>query len=282
MSAKSSTGPDAWAENWEEQADKVTSDTPPPPAEKKVSSKVTKAQRRAQQAEFNRQLWAEAESPQTFHFLESRSDVPLRQEFKPAVTVLSRNPQIATRGSGLDGTTAGMSRLGVNDDDSDEEGGRAALPTAEERQAMALRNLEDRQRKYEEVRERLFGSPSAPTSGASSPRSATPPTKPYEGRGKGRGGRGNGRENRDNTNRDNSANSSKRDSSAASGKSRQLYDPDSPRTSAGQNSRREKQSVSRPNTDGTQAPRQPIRSPRGPDSSGRGGFRGGFRGGRGG
>jgi hypothetical protein len=28
--------------------------------EKKVSSKVTKAQRRAQQAEFNRQLWAEA------------------------------------------------------------------------------------------------------------------------------------------------------------------------------------------------------------------------------
>lgn len=30
------------------------------PPEKKVSSKVTKAQRRAQQAEFNRQLWAEA------------------------------------------------------------------------------------------------------------------------------------------------------------------------------------------------------------------------------
>lgn len=33
---------------------------PQPPPEKKVSSKVTKAQRRAQQAEFNRQLWAEA------------------------------------------------------------------------------------------------------------------------------------------------------------------------------------------------------------------------------
>jgi hypothetical protein len=31
-----------------------------PPSEKKVSSKVTKAQRRAEQAEFNRQLWAEA------------------------------------------------------------------------------------------------------------------------------------------------------------------------------------------------------------------------------
>ncbi|PYH79257.1 hypothetical protein BO82DRAFT_315614, partial [Aspergillus uvarum CBS 121591] len=271
MSAKSSTGPDAWAENWEEQADKLVADTTPPPAaEKKVSSKVTKAQRRAQQAEFNRQLWAEAESPQTFHFLEARSDVPLRQEFKPAVTVLSRNPQIATRGSGLNGATAGMSRLGLNDDDSEDDG-RAALPSAEERQAMALRNLEDRQRKYEEVRERLFGSPSAPTSGASSPRSATPPTKPYEGRGKGRG-RGNGR--------DNSSNSSKRDSSAASGKSGQLYDPDSPRTNPGYNSRREKQPAGRTNTDGTQSPRQPIRSPRGPDSSGRGGFRGGFRGGR--
>lgn len=36
---------------------------PTPPPEKKVSSKVTKAQRRAQQAEFNRQLWAEAYVP---------------------------------------------------------------------------------------------------------------------------------------------------------------------------------------------------------------------------
>lgn len=35
-------------------------DAPTPPPEKKVSSKVTKAQRRAEQAEFNRQLWAEA------------------------------------------------------------------------------------------------------------------------------------------------------------------------------------------------------------------------------
>lgn len=35
-------------------------ETTAPPPGKKVSSKVTKAQRRAQQAEFNRQLWAEA------------------------------------------------------------------------------------------------------------------------------------------------------------------------------------------------------------------------------
>lgn len=86
MSAKSAAGPsDAWDDDdWESQADVrsffsphfyflrrlgarltsaqklVAEPTPLPASEKKVSSKVTKAQRRAQQAEFNRQLWAEA------------------------------------------------------------------------------------------------------------------------------------------------------------------------------------------------------------------------------
>ncbi|CAK43828.1 hypothetical protein An01g07090 [Aspergillus niger] len=288
MSAKPSSGPDAWEEDWESQADSFAVESAPPPQEKKVSSKVTKAQRRAQQAEFNRQLWAEAyvyynydfadvcltvfryrESPQTFHYLEARSNVPLKQEFKPTVTVLSRNPQIATRqSSSVDAASAGMRRLGLNeDDDSDED--KPPQPTPEERQAIALRNLEEKQRKYEEVRERLFGSPSAPTSGASSPRSATPP-KQHEGRGKGRS-RGNGRDN----NRD------KRDSSAASGKSKQLYDPGSPKPNSSFGPRREKQSGVR-REDDSQSPRQPIRSPRGPDSSGRGGFRMGNRGARGG
>ncbi|KAI3011547.1 hypothetical protein CBS147346_1106 [Aspergillus niger] len=269
MSAKPSSGPDAWEEDWESQADSFAVESAPPPQEKKVSSKVTKAQRRAQQAEFNRQLWAEAESPQTFHYLEARSNVPLKQEFKPTVTVLSRNPQIATRqSSSVDAASAGMRRLGLNeDDDSDED--KPPQPTPEERQAIALRNLEEKQRKYEEVRERLFGSPSAPTSGASSPRSATPP-KQHEGRGKGRS-RGNGRDN----------NCDKRDSSAASGKSKQLYDPGSPKPNSSFGPRREKQSGVR-REDDSQSPRQPIRSPRGPDSSGRGGFRMGNRGARGG
>ena len=44
---------------WTNDLKKLATEPTPPP-EKKVSSKVTKAQRRAQQAEFNRQLWAEA------------------------------------------------------------------------------------------------------------------------------------------------------------------------------------------------------------------------------
>ncbi|KAF9887764.1 hypothetical protein FE257_009570 [Aspergillus nanangensis] len=262
MSTKSATETaDAWEEDWEEQADKLAADPTPPPPEKKVSSKVTKAQKRAQQLEFNRQLWAEAESPQTFHYLESRDDVPLKQDLKPTVTLLSRNPQTSRQSSSaVDRAAAGVSRLGLNaDDDDSDEDSRPAQPTAEERQAIALRNREEKQRKYEEVRERLFGTPSATTSGASSPRSATPP-KQYEGRGKGRS-RGGGRDN----NREN-----KRDSSAASSKSKQLYDPGSPVNP---------NPVSGQKND-PQAPRQPYRTPRGPDPSGRGGFRAGNRGGK--
>ncbi|KAL3438438.1 hypothetical protein BDV09DRAFT_106727 [Aspergillus tetrazonus] len=258
MSTKQPTG-DAWDDDWESQADRLAAEPTPPPPEKKVSSKVTKAQRRAQQLEFNRQLWAEAESPQTFHFYETTSDVPLKQDFKPTVTVLSRNPQIVTRQSSAAGAAAGLAQLDLNADESDGE--KPPEPTPEERQAMALRNREEKQRKYEEVRERLFGTPSAPTSGASSPRSATPPRQ--EGRGKGRS-RGNGR---DNNNRD------RRDQSAASGKPKQLYDPASPSRPNSSYGRKDWQSGDKNHADQLQSPRQPIRNPRGPDGSGRGGFR---------
>ncbi|OJJ59551.1 hypothetical protein ASPSYDRAFT_149996 [Aspergillus sydowii CBS 593.65] len=262
MSAKQSMG-DAWEDDWESQADKLDAVPTPPQPEKKVSSKVTKAQRRAQQMEFNKKLWAEAESPQTFHFYEASSDVPLKEEFKPTVTVLSRNPQIATRqsSSAAGATAAGIGRLDLNADDSDEE--KPPEPTPEERQAMALKNREEKQRKYEEVRERLFGTPSAPTSGASSPRSATPPKA--ESRGKGRA-RGNGRDNNNNR---------ARDQSAASGKPKQLYDPGSPssRPNSSYGRRDWQQSGERSQIDQPQSPRQPVRNPRGPDSSGRGGFK---------
>lgn len=155
------------------------------------------------------------EQPETFHFLEAKSNVPLKQEFKPAVTLLSRKPQVASRpleSPALESATARIGQLGLNpenDFDDSEENNDRPEPSPEERQAMALRNREEKQRKYEEVRERLFGSPSAPTSGSSS-RSATPPK---DGRGKGKS-RSGGRNNRNG-----------RDSSAASGNSRQLYDP---------------------------------------------------------
>ncbi|KAA8648656.1 hypothetical protein EYZ11_010818 [Aspergillus tanneri] len=281
MSAKSSSAaPDAWEDDWESQADKMIADPAPPAPEKRVSSKVTKAQRRAQQAEFNRQLWAEAESPQTFHFLEARSNVPLKQEFKPTVTLLSRNPHVASRqsSSAVDATTAGVGRLGLNadDDGNSDEDCKPSEPTPEERQAIALRNLEEKQRKYEEARERLFGSPSATTSGASSPRSATPP-KQHEGRGKGRN-RGGGRDN----NSSNNNSRDKRDSSSASGKSRHLYDPASPKQNTSYVQRKERsQTGDRTGNDPPSPRQQPIRDPRGPDASGRGGFRSGSRGARG-
>lgn len=93
MSADASAGSpvNAWQDDWERQADvcslwslltviatnaiqtniplrgrRLTHNTQtldveqPPQPGKKVTSKASKAQRRAQQAEFNRQLWAEA------------------------------------------------------------------------------------------------------------------------------------------------------------------------------------------------------------------------------
>lgn len=275
MSPNPSGIPDAWDDDWEKVADKLASEPSPPP-EKKVSSKVAKAQRRAQIAEFNRKLWEEAEAAQTFHYLETRSNVPLKQEFKPPITVLSRRPQVAARQAGVDSVTAGVSRLGLDgdeDDDSSEETNKPPELTPEERQAKALRDLEEKQRKYEEVRERLFGSPSATTSGASSPRSATPPRQHHSGDGRGKGkSRGGGRDRRE-----------KRDSSAASGKSRQLYDPNySAKPKSPYLQKGEKQQTAAESYDGgQQSPRQqPTRSPRGPDGSGRGGFGFGSRGGR--
>ncbi|EPS33604.1 hypothetical protein PDE_08566 [Penicillium oxalicum 114-2] len=270
--------PDAWDADWESQADKLA-DQPNPAPEKKISSKVTKAQRRAQQAEFNRQLWAEAEAPQTFHYIEARSEVPLKQDFKPTVTLLSRRPQIATRQSngpgGVDGATAGLGQLGLDDDgDSDEDRSKQRQPTFEERQAIALKNREEKQRKYEEVRERLFGSPSAPTSGNSTPRSTTPTrqNQSAEGRSKGKG-RGGQRDYRE-----------KRDSSSMSTKSRQqLYDPASPNRSNGESPfQRDRSQGDRVDLEKSQTPQQPIRTPRGPDASGRGGFGFALRGARGG
>lgn len=201
-----------------------------------------------------------SESTETFHFVEARADVPLKQDFKPAVTLLSRKPQLVTRHSSssprtITAATAGLGGLGLDDDEDSDDDTKPPQPTPEERHAIALKNREEKQRKYEEVRERLFGSPSATASSTSSPGSTTPPRQNSTGEGKGRGkGRGGGRDQQ------------KRDSS------KHLYDPS---TSAKSNApflqRGGRPLVERSGYD-TQAPQQPVRSPRGPDASGRGGF----------
>lgn len=233
------------------------------------------------------------ESPQTFHFLEStKSDIPLKSEFKPAVKVLSRRPQVIARqassvvaaGSEItSAATAGLARLaladdGLSDDDNDGESEASNKPpemTPEERQAKALREREEKQRKYEEVRERLFGpSSSNPGSGTSSPArsgSATPP-----------------RQGRDNANNNNGIDGGHRGRGRSRGGGRgdrprhqgQLYDPNysqKPNSVFLQRRERQGSSVSAERADGehrSQSPRQqqPIRAPRNPENSGRGGF----------
>ncbi|KAL2400169.1 hypothetical protein ABEF93_005979 [Exophiala dermatitidis] len=162
---------DAWQDEWTEVADKHPT-SPPPTGEssvagepRKVSSKVTKAQRRAQQAEFNRQLWAEAEGPQeTNYFLESRNVVPLRSEFKPPPILLSRKGPIIQKPPKP--PTSGLQALNLNSNnkqtveelsEDDEDEVKSREQTLAERQAQAAREREEKQRRYEERRQELFG-----------------------------------------------------------------------------------------------------------------------------
>ncbi|KIW12946.1 hypothetical protein PV08_08133 [Exophiala spinifera] len=284
--------PDAWEDEWsngadvrflarggghahleDTHADGQQQPTPAaePAASKKASSKVSKAQRRAQQAEFNRQLWAEAEGPkETNYFLESRNVPPLRSEFKPPPILLSRKGPIIQSSRP---PTSGLSELTLNDkaaeSSEDEDEVKARELSLAERQAQAAKDREEKQRKYEERRLELFGPSSASNashvnnkSGNSTPSSLTPPgsrsATPNRGRGKGGSGRRGG------------VNMNTRTQSRGSQQQqRDLYDPSYvPRPDSGYVQRRENGA-----TPGVRTPEiHPIRAPRGPDGSGRGGF----------
>ncbi|KAI1616803.1 hypothetical protein EDD36DRAFT_429994, partial [Exophiala viscosa] len=256
--------PDAWEDEWSNNAD----DSPTAPAEsaepKKVTSKVSKAQRRAQQAEFNRQLWAEAEGPkETNYFLESRNVVPHRTEFKPPPILLSRKgPKVQSSRP----PTAGFSDLSINDrtnaeSSEDEDEAKERELSLAERQAQAAKEREEKQRKYEERRQELFGSSSTQQatnkSGTSTPSNLTPPgsRSATPNRGRGKGGRRGG------------ANSNTRN------QSRVLQHPDlfDPSYAPKQESSYVQRHESR--VSGGRTPEiRPIRAPKGPDGSGRGGF----------
>lgn len=142
-----------------------------------------------------------------------------------------------------------------------------------ERQAQAAKDREEKQRKYEERRQELFGTPSVagnvngrPTSrsGNSTPNSNTPPgsrsATPSRGRGRGRGRGG-----RDNGSQTQSRNQQRH---------QDLFEPNySARPDSAYQSRGESPQ-SLPKVE------QPIRAPKGPDGSGRGGFGFAARGGR--
>ncbi|MCJ1461529.1 hypothetical protein MMC07_000126 [Pseudocyphellaria aurata] len=250
--------PDAWDDDWVSSADKSsTAPLDPLPS----STTLTKAERRARQAELNKQIWQDAETPKDSFFLNTRGEVPLKSDFKPAMKVLSRKPRPKTA------NTAASPGSGQNtlddDDDDDENDAPNTTMTTEERQLKAQREREEKQKKYEEARERLFGAEAA---------AGTPPTSNAVLAVTRQNGESRSRSR-------NKGTRESRPSSSAGIKSRQLYDPNYSVKSDSIYIQKQESLTS----SGRSAPneQQPIRNPRGPDDSGRGGFGISPRGGRG-
>ncbi|KAI9700187.1 MAG: hypothetical protein M1820_006855 [Bogoriella megaspora] len=266
MSTKT-TVPNAWDDDWENLADKQESAPPSAP-----QTKISKAERREQHAKENKQLWDLAESSQDLHFLKAKEQPPFKAEFKPAaVKVLSRKPQpkILSKND----PTAGVAVLSLEDeDDSEEEARKKREMTFAERQAKAQQEREEKQRKYNEAREKIFGAAGTGTESAPtrtvSPRggsNAVSQSSKTGRRGRGRGGRDRG----------DSQPSSSADQSPSrpTGQNKQLYEPGySPKPSSTYLQKREARGPDSQSRPSTPAEGEPIRSPRGPDGSGRGGF----------
>ncbi|KAJ0121238.1 hypothetical protein J7T55_008401 [Diaporthe amygdali] len=197
--------PDAWDEDWETQADRAAkAEEREPPV---TQAPKTKAERWAEHRELNRQIWEAAEAPAELYHVAATSNVPLTQGFKPQMKLLSRKPPPKTVKT-KDPVT-GMEKLTIQDDVEEEEE-KPPQPTPEQIRERQQRELEEKQRKYEEARAKIFGeAPSGVSSGASTPGTTTPPLTGeggrgnYRGRGRGRGGRGGrgGQRNQENYNK---------------------------------------------------------------------------------
>ncbi|KAK6083071.1 hypothetical protein SCUP234_03899 [Seiridium cupressi] len=278
--------PDAWEDDdWETQADRAAAE---PPAPVPAPAPLSKKERIAQHAELNKKIWQAAEEPDNgapLQYLSQQPTPPLAQPFKAPMTVLARKPMLAKR----DPVTGGMANMTL--DDSDEED-KKPQETPEEIRARQQREREEKQRRYDEVRAKIFGESGAAginskagsgrSSGATTPGTTTPPRSSGErrGRGRGRGGfRGNDRNARHdrvesgdfhNPKEYKEHNYSGGASLRDEGREKELYDPNfSPRPG----STLEKRTSA--TASGRSTPRsdeQVIRTPRGPDGSGRGGF----------
>jgi hypothetical protein len=220
---------------------------PPPPQPILPEPKLSRAERKQQHQEANRQLWEAAETPkETPLFIQARAAPPplaAATPIKQAVKVLARRPQAqATPATAQD-----------DDPDSEEEERRRNAVNFAERQERAAREREEKQRKYAEVRERLFGSPQG---GGHSPQSASPQggnsasaKSQRPGSAQGNAARGNGR-GRGRGARD-------------AGK---LYEPEYSVKPGGSAFLQRREGTRTPQSD----TEKPIREPRGPDGSGRG------------
>lgn len=220
-----------------------------------------------------------------FH-VAATSNVPLTQGFKPKMKLLSRKPPPKTVKT-KDPVT-GLERLTIQDDGDDDDEEKPPQPTPEEIRERQQRELEEKQRKYEEARAKLFGeSASGLSSGASTPGTTTPPGESsssnrggggYRGRGRGRGGRGGGRGGVQRGTENYTARSESQDRRPGNSSSpyRELFDPDAAQKPGSRQPQRGGGTSSPP-----RGPEQAIRNPRGPDNSGRGGFGFARRGGAG-
>ena len=188
--------------------------------------------------------------------------MPLTSNFKPQVKVLSRKP------------VTGLSQLTLGD--ADDQDKKEVPLSPEEIRAKQKRDREEKQRRYDEARAKIFGE-SAPSSGGSSPGAVTPPRSESrhtaQGRGRGRGG---------GQRRDFDINRQQPDIRRQNNQNvpaRELFDPGYSTKPDSLAQRRGGQgsspaqiyspAMSPPPRDD---PQQPIRAPRGPDGSGRGGM----------
>ncbi|KAL7798527.1 hypothetical protein V8C37DRAFT_207270 [Trichoderma ceciliae] len=270
--------PNAWDdEDWEAEADRIESKEKQLPQGAQIPN-LSRQERMQQHAEANRKLWESADSTETFHYVEaSGGGVPLTTSFKPQVKVLSRKPVIAKKDP-----ITGLAQLSLDDDD-DGSRPQGAPMTPEEIRAKQKRDREEKQRRYDEARAKIFGE-SAPSSRGSSPGTGTvTPPRPdgrgsYRGRGRGRGGSYGSGYNYSNSTASGESSSQQFEPRRPANQPvsrRELFDPSSsPKSDSMRRGGREGSSSDssmrggQPGRDEQQA----IRAPRGPDGSGKGGF----------
>ena len=183
--------------------------------------------------------------------------MPLKQEFKQQVTLLSRKPPVAQKKS----VAGAVGQLGLDDEeDSEDEARKKREAGLEERQRKAKIEREEKQKRYAEARERIMGSTTsspAPTSRESSH------------------GRDNRRQRGNNrvygSRRSQPTSPAERSPARAiqASADKQLFDPDDMGKSL----------LPKYESNHMLGEGQPLRQPRGPDNSGRGGFGFAVRGG---
>lgn len=265
--------PDAWDDDYESLADSQPS-APLPPAPS--TPMPSRAQRKAQHAAANKALWDSAENPEanSTHFFLQKNDVPLKSQAKPKLQVLSRKPKEEKspaprrNPNGTTGLEDGVDDVRLEDEelDSEDEARRESERKLRQRQEQARVEREEKLKKYDETRRRIFGGSeenNSSTKGTVNGGTRSPNGRQRAGGGGGAGSRGGAR----GGSRSDSRPASSAGQSPARGvaaQSKALFDPVySAKPGSG---------FAHKGTVQIPSESQHIRQPRAPDGSGRGGF----------